>query len=250
MRITAIGVLLAAALIFYPVVTEASTMRQTYPNPILYLNRGTGVITRSPITAQPAIGATLFGRVIVIDPGHGGSDCGAVGPDGVKEKDITLAISKELKILLEQDGTKVIMTRGADLDVCGPFSPATQELQARVDIANKANAYLFVSVHIDSFDSPEARGTTTYYFKKTEQDDQLARCVENGLKAQLHLQDRGDRSSALYVLENTNMPAVLTEVAYLSNPVEEQLCQANSFRKKAAMGIYLGIKNYFAGGMS
>lgn len=189
---------------------------------------------------------SLFDKVIVVDPGHGGSDTGAIGPSGVKEKDVTLAISQELKSLLEKDGIKVILTRTKDQDVYGAFASPNQELQARVDIANKAHADLFISVHVDAYDDKSAGGTTTYYFDKTDQDDQLARCVENSLNSQLHLIDRGDRSNDLYVLENTNMPAVLTEVAYISNPLEEKLVQASSFRKKAAVGIYNGIKNYFS----
>lgn len=187
----------------------------------------------------------LLNKIVVIDPGHGGSDVGAIGPNGVKEKDMTLAISQELKSLLEKEGSRVILTRSKDQDVYGQFASSEQELQARVDIANNAGADIFISVHLDAFDDKSVGGTTTYYFDKTEEDNLLARSIENSLNYQLHLNDRGDQSNELYVLKNTNMPAVLTEVAYISNPLEEKLVQTGSFRKKAAVGIYNGVKNYF-----
>lgn len=188
----------------------------------------------------------LRNKIVVVDPGHGGSDVGAIGPSGVKEKDITLPISLELKSLLEKDGVKVVLTRTKDKDVYGPFASGEQELQARVDIANRAGADLFVSIHVDAYDDKNIGGTTTYYFGQTAENNQLALAVENSLNSQLHLNDRGTRSDDLYVLKNTNMPAVLTEVAYLSNPLEEKLVQVPLFRKKAAAGIYNGIKEYFS----
>lgn len=188
----------------------------------------------------------LRNKIVVIDPGHGGSDAGAIGPSGVKEKDITLLISRELKSLLEKDGIKVILTRTKDRDVYGPFALDEQELQARVDIANQAGADLFVSIHMDAYDDKNIGGTTTYYFGQTAGNNPLALAVENSLNSQLHLNDRGTRNGDLYVLKNTNMPAVLTEVAYLSNPLEEKLVQVPAFRKKAAAGIYNGIRKYFS----
>lgn len=122
----------------------------------------------------------------------------------------------------------------------------SQELQARVDIANRIGADLFISVHMDAYDDQNVGGTTTYYFNKSDEDNQLAACVENSLNSQLHLNNRGNQTGDLYVLQNTNMPAVLTEVAYLSNPLEEKLVQNSAFRKKAAVGIYDGIKHYFS----
>lgn len=231
MRITKMGLALTIVMVLFSLTAEVSASKQISLNQTLYLDG------KNP---------DLLNKIVVIDPGHGGSDTGAIGPSGVKEKDITLAISKELKSLLEKDGTKVILTRSKDQDVYSSFASAAQELQARVDIANEASADLFISVHVDAYDDKNEGGTTTYYFDKTDDDDQLARCVENSLNSQLHLSDRGDRIGDLYVLRNTNMPAVLTEVAYISNPLEEKLVQVSSFRKKAAIGIYNGIKNYFA----
>jgi N-acetylmuramoyl-L-alanine amidase len=231
MRTTKMGLVLTILVALFSLTANVSAAKQINLNQNFYPNG------KSP---------TLLNKTIVVDPGHGGSDTGAIGPNGVKEKDITLAISKELKPLLEKGGAKVILTRSKDQDVYDLFASPEQELQARTDIANKAGADLFISVHVDACDDKTVGGTTTYYFDKTDGDNQLARSVENSLNFQLHLSDRGNRDEDLYVLKNTTMPAVLTEVAYISNPSEEKLVQLSSFRKKAALGMYNGIKNYFA----
>lgn len=186
--------------------------------------------------------APLQGKLIVIDPGHGGSDTGAIGPHNVMEKNVTLAISKELRSLLTNGGATVIMTRTADKDVAYAGADDKEELAARVAIANKANADLFVSIHADSF-SDLAGGTTTYSYDSKA--DSIAPLVQANLVAQLKLYDRGVQQSDFYVLKNTNMPAILTEAAFISNPKEEKLLTNSSFGKKVAAGIYNGIKQYF-----
>ena len=184
----------------------------------------------------------LQGKVIVIDPGHGGSDTGAIGPQNVMEKNITLAISKELRNLLTSGGAKVIMTRISDNDVAYASAGDKEELAARVAIANKANADLFVSIHADAF-STLTGGTTTYTYGT--KSDNVAPLVQANLVAQLKLYDRGVQQSDYYVLKNTQMPAILTEAAFISNPKEEKLLANRSFDKKVAVGIYNGIKQYF-----
>lgn len=230
MRTTRMGLVLTIVMVLCSLAADVSAARQFNSNQLFQLD---------------VKSTNLRNKIVVIDPGHGGSDAGAIGPSGVREKDITLAISQELKALLEKDGIKVILTRSKDQDVYGSFASEEQELQARVDVANSANADIFISVHVDAYEDKGVGGTTTYYFDKTDADDRFARYVENSLNSQLHLSDRGEQSGDLYVLRNTNMPAVLAEVAYISNPVEEKLVQASSFRKKAAVGLYNGIKNYF-----
>jgi len=186
--------------------------------------------------------APLQGKLVVIDPGHGGSDTGAIGPHNVMEKNVTLAISKELRNLLTNAGATVIMTRTTDKDVAYAGADDKEELATRVAIANKANADLFVSIHADSF-SDLAGGTTTYSYDA--KDDSIAPLVQANLVAQLKLYDRGVQQSDFYVLKNTNMPAILTEAAFISNPKEEKLLTNSSFDKKVAVGIYNGIKQYF-----
>lgn len=190
----------------------------------------------------------LAKKVIVLDPGHGGSDCGAIGPTKTLEKNVTLAITQEVRKLLEKSGTKVYMTRTGDNDVYGPQATAAQELQARADVANTKDADLFVSIHINAFTNPSAGGTSTYYYPKTTGDIRLADMLQNGLSGQIKLQDRGEHPARFYVLKNTEMPAALVEVAFISNPNEEKLLNDNKFIKKAALGIYEGLAKYFTPG--
>jgi N-acetylmuramoyl-L-alanine amidase len=216
-------------------------------------------VVNAPAT-QPALPPTAFpdpkpikfydapglqDKVIVLDPGHGGSDSGAIGAGKTTEKNLALTISQEVRKLLEKSGAKVVMTRTEDRDVYQPNATAAQELQARADIANKAGANLFVSVHINSFTSPDANGTAIYYYPKTTGDIRLARFVHDGMIQQMGLFDRGNIPARFYVLKHTDMPAVLAEVAFVSNPAEEKLLNDPNFRKKAALGIYNGIAKYF-----
>ena len=118
---------------------------------------------RSQSSAAPGID----GKRIVLDPGHGGSDTGAIGPTGVTEKSIALRIAKRLKTLLEAEGAEVILTRTEDTEVSPKKAKATdvEELQARCDIANQNAADIFLSIHLDAFFGPEAHGTTGYYYE-------------------------------------------------------------------------------------
>lgn len=189
----------------------------------------------------PTPNSGLKGKVIVIDPGHGGSDTGAIGSSKLMEKNVTLAIGKELNNLLTNSGATVIMTRTADKDVSFPGASDKEELAARVAIANKADADLFVSIHTDAF-SGFAGGTTTYTY---DTKNNLASLVQDNMVAQLKLYDRGVQQNDYYVLKYTKMPAILTEAAFISNSKEEKLLMNRSFDKKVAVGIYNGIKQYF-----
>lgn len=185
----------------------------------------------------------LKGKVIVLDPGHGGSDTGAIGPNHLAEKNVTLAIARDLRSLLSNAGATILMTRTLDQDVAYPGASNIEELQARVAIANQANADLFISIHADSF-SESVHGTTTYYYPGS--DNSLAHFVQDSLVDQLKLTNRGFLPNDYYVLKYTTMPAILTEAAFISNPKEERLLGNRIFDKKIAIGIYNGIKNYFS----
>lgn len=188
----------------------------------------------------------LEGKTIAVDPGHGGSDSGAIGANGTTEKEIALSIGLELKKMLEASGAKVIMTRTADVDVARPNASAKEELQARVDIANRAKADVFVSIHMDAFVNQQAKGTSTYIYQKTNGDARIGKFVREGLLEQLGTNDRNTRDCNFYVVKYTAMPATLAEVAFISNPEEERLLKSSAGAKKAAMGIYRGLDRYFS----
>lgn len=190
----------------------------------------------------------LKGKKICIDPGHGGEDPGAIGPSGIPEKNITLKIAKEVKRLLEEAGAKVIMTRTTDTEVSPKHKQATDidELQARCDVANKAKADVFVSIHMDSFSSRSANGTTGYYYiKGSASSRRLASNIQQNLYRKIGTESRGVKTCNFYVVKHTNMPATLIEVAFVSNPKEEKLLYSDKGSKKAADGIVQGISDFF-----
>jgi len=188
----------------------------------------------------------LQNKVIVIDPGHGGSDSGAVGLNKTQEKTITLAVAQKVQVLLEKAGAEVLMTRQTDKDVYGPNASAVDELKARTSVANDNNAAVFLSIHIDASSNLIAGGTTTYYYPKTKYDVLLAQCIQNNLVVAGRLQNRGRRPARFYVMRNTEMPAVLAELAFISNPNEEQLINSPQFQQQMAQGIVQGLDAFFA----
>jgi N-acetylmuramoyl-L-alanine amidase len=216
-------------------------------------------------------------RRIVIDPGHGGHDPGAVGPSGIQEKDVVLAIGLRLRELFREElGVDVVMTRSTDV-----FIP----LEERTAIANKVGADLFLSVHANAAPNHSAAGIETYYLNlaKTDKVAQLA-AKENGtsldkvsvlqailfdlmanykLNDSAHLADEVQRSlhkkihasysdvknlgvkqGPFYVLIGAAMPSILVETAFLSNAVEESRLKESAYQDLAAEGILDGVRRY------
>jgi len=188
----------------------------------------------------------VAGEVIVLDPGHGGSDSGAVGPDGIMEKDVTLAVTKKVKRILEASGANVVMTREDDRDVYGTDATDRQELQARVDVgARTPGMKIFVSIHANSFSNPQAHGTATYYYPKNDYDALLAQDIQHGVIEKIGLLDRGTPEANFYVMKHSNVPAVLLEMAFISNYNEESLLVSEDFQNNIALGICKGIGKFF-----
>jgi N-acetylmuramoyl-L-alanine amidase len=218
-------------------------------------------------------------RRIVIDPGHGGHDPGAVGPSGLQEKDVVLSVGLRLRDLLKDElGLDVVMTRSTDV-----FIP----LEERTAIANKVNADLFLSVHANAAANRNAAGIETYYLNlaKTEKAAQLA-AKENGtslekvsvlqailfdLMANYKLNDSahmaeevqkalykkirgqhadvrnlGVKQGPFYVLVGATMPSILVETAFLSNPQEEARLKDPAYLEMTAEGILEGVRGYIS----
>lgn len=183
------------------------------------------------------------GLVICIDPGHGGSDPGAVNRKyGVYEKEITLDISRRLAALLKKEGWTVVMTRTSDRDVSYAGSPDYEELGSRVRIPNDLKAHVFISVHINASVRSSVNGVATYWYKWI--DKSLAQYVQSGMIEKLRRTNLGIRRERFFMLCRSNMPAVLVEVGFLSNPTEAKLLKDPKFRQKAAEGIMQGLRVY------
>lgn len=179
----------------------------------------------------------LAGKVIVLDPGHGGKDPGALGPSGTKEKTVVLEIAHEVRKLLEKSGAKVVMTRSKD-----EFIP----LEKRVEIANELEADIFVSLHANGHQTNTPDGTETFVRENGGQQSQfLAQFVQQELVGEIDTYNRKVKEDGLYVLEHSTVPAILNEVAFITNPEQEKLLTDEEFRFEAAVGLYEGISKYF-----
>lgn len=190
----------------------------------------------------------IGGKIIVLDPGHGGSDPGAIGPTGLQEKQVTLPIAEYLKSILEAKGAKVILTRTTDVDVYGPHANGVDELQARVNVANGNQADAFISIHINSFSNPNVGGIATYYFDGSDQSKKLASSVQGQIAEHSGFNgDRGIQPGNLYVLRHSLMPSILVELGFISNPKEEGHLKEASTRQEFANELAKGLELYFGG---
>ena len=185
-------------------------------------------------------------KIIVIDPGHGGSDSGAIGFSGSREKDIALTVAKMMEAELLKKGAIVVMTRYNDKDVYKPHATGKQELQARVDIANKnPNADIFVSIHCNAFHNPAANGIETFYYNKSVKDFRLAQYLGEELRLASGLKNRGTKEANFYVLKHTHMPATLIELGFITNQHEEMLLNDSTYQQNIATALAYGIAKYF-----
>jgi N-acetylmuramoyl-L-alanine amidase len=218
---------------------------------------------------------------IVLDAGHGGWDLGTVGRQGLLEKDLVLDVTERLgKLLQSRLGSEVLFTRSSDT-----YLPLDQ----RADIANQAQADLFVSVHANYSNSANARGVETYYtnlfsapgakelaaekragannddaiaahltpvslspaglHEKIQESQRLASSVQRSLYATLaasspDIRNRGIKDSSFAVLTGTTMPAILTEISFVSSPADEHNLQSAAYRQQIAEALYQGIARY------
>lgn len=245
---------------------------------VLLLCNCQSVISPKQAGGQKNIKSMLSGR-IVIDPGHGGEDSGALGRRGLKEKDITLDIAKRLKRLFNQHepSVSVVLTRTSDKYV---------SLEDRVKVANAKKAHAFISLHINSSESKEANGFEIFSldvasdrhaerlaarenkelkgkstradliladlraFSHRKDSDRLADFIGRGLRGQIQqhkkvpaINDRGYNQAIFHVLF-VKMPAVLAELFFISNPKEEKLLADQGMREHIARGLFVGIKQF------
>ncbi|MEB3330742.1 MAG: N-acetylmuramoyl-L-alanine amidase [Candidatus Sericytochromatia bacterium] len=182
-----------------------------------------------------ALSFTRLGKMrVTVDPGHGGTDGGTTGTGGTREKDVTLAIATRLARTMEANGLGVQMTRMRDLEIL---------LRPRVEMANRNDSDVFISIHANSFGPQKGvRGIETYYF--SDESYPLARAIHRSLVRTLGQPDRGVRRNNFYVVHHTRMPAALVEIGYLSNPEEERLLTDPAYQEKAAQAIYEGVRQF------
>lgn len=199
----------------------------------------------------------LVGKTIVVDPGHGGSESGAVATSGQTEKEANLAISLKLKALLEAAGARVVTTHATDTRCATPeelakWPTADEKLRAdlkcRTDLSNNVGADLFLSVHSNANPSRTLRGTETYWSAdnlNASRSQILATLVQQELIAALGLPNLGVKEEIFYVTKYTDAPAALAEVAFLSNTTDEALLRQDWFRQKAAQALFQALSRFW-----
>ena len=219
------------------------------PPPADAPSSGVGMLPAVAQSPQPRVAITagpLHPNLIVIDPGHGGNDPGAMNQQyGLIESHLTLAIAQRLKTDLERAGWHVVLTRDGDYEVGDPNGNDDQELQARCDVANAAGARLFISVHINSSFSSTPSGVTTYFWRAP--DRALAQMIQNATARASGAGDAGVKRENFYVIHHAVMPSVLIENAYLSNGHDAALLTQPAFLDRLAAGIAQGVKDYTGG---
>lgn len=198
------------------------------PTSIFDINFGLAARSAAPSIARD-------GRiVVVVDPGHGGGDPGAVGIGGIHEADIVLDVAKQVAALLEKGGVQAVLTRQDDREV---------ELEPRVDLADRLNANLFVSIHANaiSLSRPDVNGIETYYYSS---GSALASSIQNSLVSATGMNDRGVRQARFYVLTETSMPAVLVEIGFVTGQEDAARFNSAASRSQIAAAIAEGVLRY------
>lgn len=180
--------------------------------------------------------ANLAGKTIMIDPGHGGWNSGAIGVSGSKEKDLVLMVSLKLKGALEARGARVLMTRSDDTFL---------ELSERSALANKLKPDVFVSIHGNGHPDPKVVGVETFYFHAASVE--LAREIQKAIIKHTSQKDLGIKWRGLSVIKNTKCPGVLVELGFMSNAAEERYLWLGSTQDLHVKAMVEGLENYFAG---
>lgn len=195
----------------------------------------------------------LTGRTVVIDAGHGGVDGGAESASGLVEKEVTLELAMQVRDYLQQAGAFVVMTREGDYDLARPetrgFSKRkTEDLLARAEVLRKADADLFLTIHLNSTPSSRWRGAQTFYYPGREESRRLAVFIQQELRDNLKNTHReANTASTIYLLKTSPVPAALVEVGFLSNPEEAALLSDPRYQRKLAASIYRGVLRFVSG---
>lgn len=194
-------------------------------------------------------------KTIILDAGHGGEDGGAVGVDGIVEKDINLSIALKLKDLLEVGGYNVVMTRDTDTSIYDDDAESLREkkrsdLKNRLEIigdhTNNKNA-VFVSIHQNKFPNPKYFGTQIFYSKNDPKSEELANSVKNSVVGLIQPENKRAIKPAnqkIFLLNNAQIPAIVVECGFLSNEEEAKKLGSEDYQNKMAFSIYCGVLEF------
>tara|TARA_B100002051_G_scaffold230090_1_gene227461 strand:+ start:21 stop:1106 length:1086 start_codon:yes stop_codon:yes gene_type:complete len=177
--------------------------------------------------------------LVIIDPGHGGNDPGAIGIGGIRETDVVLEVSKIVKKILSEKGVKASLTRKNEVDL---------DLPPRVSFANNTDADIFVSIHANASRGKrrDINGLETFYFRGWRGRLLAKRIQKQILRVSPSSPDRGVKQGRFYVIKNTRMPAVLVEIGFLTGRLDARRLEKTAHRKRIAYAIARGILEYLS----
>ncbi|MDF2903960.1 MAG: germination-specific N-acetylmuramoyl-L-alanine amidase CwlD [Bacillus sp. (in: firmicutes)] len=192
----------------------------------------------------------LSGKIILLDPGHGGPDGGA-GDKKTLEKDIALKVSLKVRDYLQEQGALVIMTRETDRDLAdkdtrGYSRRKVEDLKKRLNLINTSEANFFVSIHLNSIPSPRWSGAQTFYAPQYQENERAAKFIQDELRENLENTKRKAKPiHQVYILKHAKKPGVLVEIGFLSNPAEKANLKKDKYQDMVADSIYKGILRYY-----
>ncbi len=211
------------------------------------------VSIKESYSSVPVSGVPAGEKVIVIDAGHGSPDGGAVGISGTVEKDINLKIATKLQSILERSGSKVIITRSDDNAINDKDYKTIRDIKKsdmkmRRNYRDQYGADIFVSIHMNKFESEKPHGAQVFYSATPENSRILGECIQSELKnicdpSNTRLAKVADKS--IYILKDSTIPAVIVECGFLSNKEEEKKLNTDEYQSGLAWGIYSGIQKYY-----
>ena len=194
----------------------------------------------------------VSGKVVVVDAGHGVPDEGAEAGDGTTEAQTNLKIALKLQSLLEQSGCTVILTRSDengiyDLDSKTLKQKKISDIRNRVKIGNESSADIFVSIHLNKIPQQQYDGWQTFYNKKSEQGQKLAKQIQANLNEAIQKENKRvpAKIENIYIINNVEIPTTIVECGFLSNPKEKEFLLTDSYQNRLAWGIYNGIIEFF-----
>ena len=198
---------------------------------------------------ETGMGADDSGRLcVVVDAGHGGDDPGKIGINGAPEKDINLQIAQKLKKYLEAEDVEVVLTRETEdgLYDAHASNKKVQDMKRRIEIIEKTDPVLTVSIHQNSYPEEYVHGAQVFYYTDSKEGEKLALCMQAALVAGLdpanHRKAKGNKT--YYMLKKTDAVLVICECGFLSNPEEEALLNTKEYQKKVADALCDGVLTY------
>lgn len=185
---------------------------------------------------------------IVLDAGHGGDDPGKIGVNGLKEKDINLAIAQKVRTYLEANDVKVIMTRETSEGLYDPGvdNKKVQDMKRRIEIIEETAPVATVSIHQNSYTEEYVNGAQVFYYADSKEGENLAALLQENLRANLNPENHRQikPNDSYYLLKKTKIPTVIVECGFLSNYTEAELLGTEEYQDRVAWAIHMGIMQF------